>query len=73
MTNGLVQAGIQVVAGVDLDLAAKETYEYNNPGAKFINKDITKLQLDFLKNFLDFIQMMIIWYLLDVALVSFIV
>lgn len=51
MTNGLVQAGIQVVAGVDLDLDAKETYEYNNPGAKFINKDITKLQLDFFEKF----------------------
>ena len=47
MTNGLIQAGIEVIAGVDLDLEAKETYEYNNPGAVFVDKDITKLPLNY--------------------------
>ena len=43
MTNGLIQAGIDVIAGVDLDPEAKETYEINNSPAKFVNEDITKL------------------------------
>ena len=33
MTCGLRQAGIDVIAGVDFDGNAKETYEYNNPGS----------------------------------------
>ena len=37
MTNGLKQAGIDVIAGVDLDSEAKETYEINNSPAKFVN------------------------------------
>lgn len=47
MTHGLIQAGINVIAGVDLDKDAKETYEYNNKGAKFVNADITSLSLDY--------------------------
>lgn len=47
MTNGLIQAGIEVIAGVDLDSEAKETYETNNNGAKFVNADITRLPLDY--------------------------
>lgn len=47
MTNGLIQAGIEVIAGVDLDPEAKETYEANNAPAQFINADITKLPLDY--------------------------
>ena len=35
MTNGLIQAGIDVIAGVDLDLEAKETYEANNAPVQF--------------------------------------
>ena len=33
MTHGLRQAGIDVIAGVDFDVDAKETYELNNPGS----------------------------------------
>ena len=47
MTNGLIQAGIDVIAGVDLDPEAKETYEINNTPAKFVNEDITKLPFDY--------------------------
>lgn len=47
MTNGLIQAGIEVIAGVDLDPEAKETYETNNAPAQFVNADITKLPLDY--------------------------
>ncbi len=47
MTYGLRQAGIDVVAGVDFDADAKATYETNNPGAKFINQDISKLDVSY--------------------------
>lgn len=53
MTYGLRQAGINVIAGVDLDTDAKETYEINNPGTKFINADITKLPLTYFKDNFD--------------------
>ena len=43
MTNGLRQAGINVIAVVDLDFEAKETYEVNNAPTRFVNADITKL------------------------------
>ena len=33
MPHGLIQAGINVFAGIDLDFANKETYEFNNPVA----------------------------------------
>lgn len=47
MTCGLRQAGINVIAGVDFDPAAKETYEYNNKGSVFVNADITKLESEY--------------------------
>lgn len=43
MTYGLRQAGIEVIAGVDIDPECKETYEVNNPGAKFIKRNIKYL------------------------------
>lgn len=52
MTCGLRQAGIDVVAGVDFDKEAKETYEYNNPGSVFIQTDIRNLRSNYFeKNF----------------------
>jgi len=44
MTEGFENAGIKVVAGVDLDPNCKETYEKNHPKSKFILKDIKKLK-----------------------------
>lgn len=44
MTHGLRQAGIDVIAGVDIDKEAKATYEYNNPGSVFIETDIRNLR-----------------------------
>lgn len=40
MTYGLRQAGINVIAGVDFDKEAKDTYELNNPQSTFILSDI---------------------------------
>lgn len=40
MTRGLLDAGIEVVAGIDNDKACGETYEKNNPPARFLNEAI---------------------------------
>lgn len=47
MTCGLRQAGINVIAGVDFDMDAKVTYEYNNPGIVFIQTNIKDLSSDY--------------------------
>ena len=40
LTRGLRSAGWSVVAGIDVDGTAAETYESNNPGARFIHADL---------------------------------
>ncbi len=47
MTCGLRQSGIDVIAGVDFDQSVGETYEFNNPGSKFIHSDINNLPEDY--------------------------
>jgi len=42
LTCGLKASGIDVVAGIDIESSCKETYEKNNKGAIFLDKDITK-------------------------------
>lgn len=46
MTYGFRKAGIDVIAGLDIDPSCKETYEYNNPGTKFIQADIKKYSFE---------------------------
>lgn len=43
LTRGLLDAGIKVVAGIDWDKKAKETYERNN-GVPYIKKDIAEIK-----------------------------
>jgi DNA (cytosine-5)-methyltransferase 1 len=43
VTCGFRQAGIKVLGGIDIDGVYKETYEKNNRGAKFIQRDIAHL------------------------------
>jgi DNA (cytosine-5)-methyltransferase 1 len=43
MTEGFENAGIKVLAGIDIDPDCKETYEKNHPHSKFILKNIKKL------------------------------
>ncbi len=43
MTYGLSQAGIVVLAGIDIDISCRKTYEFNNPNSKFIHADIHDL------------------------------
>lgn len=46
MTYGLSQAGIKVLAGIDIDPNCKETYEINNPNSLFIQSDIHELTVE---------------------------
>lgn len=47
MTQGLIQSGVNVLAGVDLDEEAKETYEINNQPSVFVQGDINDLPLNY--------------------------
>jgi len=49
MTYGFRKAGIDVIAGIDVDLSCKETYEFNNPTSKFIEADIKDYSIEELK------------------------
>jgi DNA (cytosine-5)-methyltransferase 1 len=49
MTRGLKDAGIEVLAGIDIDGKCKDTYEYNNTPAKFIEKNIATFEIDALE------------------------
>lgn len=62
MTCGLRQAGIDVIAGVDFDADAKETYEHNNPQSVFIQADIKRLRSNFLKENMQLNLMMTILF-----------
>lgn len=42
-TNGFLSAGVEVVAGVDIDPTCKYAYEHNNRPARFIQKSVSDL------------------------------
>lgn len=41
LTHGLMRAGIKVEAGIDVDSGARYAYEKNNPGAQFLQWDVS--------------------------------
>ena len=43
LTRGLMDAGIPVVAGYDIDVACKYAYEHNNKPALFVDKSVVDL------------------------------
>lgn len=43
LTHGIIQSGIKVLAGVDLDASCKHAYTKNNEGAIFIHKSVSDL------------------------------
>lgn len=49
LTRGLRVAGIRIVAGFDVDGECRQTYERNNPDARFIHKDIREVTVTELK------------------------
>lgn len=52
LTYGMQKAGIEVIAGIDLDSSCKFAYEINNK-AKFINKNITEVTGQDIESLLD--------------------
>lgn len=52
LTHGLQQAGIQVVAGYDVEESCRFAYEHNN-NSLFINQDVTTLQKEDVENHLQ--------------------
>lgn len=42
LTHGLLQAGVKVEAGIDLDPQMQYAYEKNNPGVKFLRWDVAR-------------------------------
>lgn len=53
MTHGFLNAGINVLGGIDNDPQVRETYEKNNPGVRFLEKDVFKLQEEKLQSELE--------------------
>lgn len=53
LTRGLLDAGIKVKKGYDLDSKVKDTYEKNNQGVKFYYQDISSLKGEELTKGLD--------------------
>lgn len=43
LTHGFILEGVPVVAGIDLDPACSFPYTANNGGARFLERDISKV------------------------------
>lgn len=50
LTRGFLDAGIDVVAGVDNDERLQDTYERNNEPSRFIEQDIADVDIDALRS-----------------------
>ena len=53
LTHGLLQAGIKVEAGIDLDEQMEYAYEKNNPGVKFLHWDVARKNYNSIENLFD--------------------
>ncbi len=53
MTRGMIDAGIDVIAGIDNDPTVRDTYEKNNIGSKFIEADVAELTEEALKAYVN--------------------
>ena len=51
LTRGFLEAGIEVVAGIDIDRSAQKTYEFNNQ-VPYVNKDVCTITGSELKELL---------------------
>ena len=45
LTRGLLDAGVNVLAGVDIDERLRDTYERNNSPSRFMNEDIKEINI----------------------------
>ena len=46
LTCGLLDAGIPVLAGYDIDSACRFAYGHNNPGAEFVTQRVADLRAE---------------------------
>ena len=53
MTFGLERAGIDVLAGIDIDQECQKTYETNNPKSFFVNDDVQTMDIKVLEKTLN--------------------
>jgi DNA (cytosine-5)-methyltransferase 1 len=53
VTCGFKNIGIKVIGGLDIDPKFKDTYEFNNKGSVFVNKDVSNLNPKELKKLLS--------------------
>lgn len=53
LTRGLLDAGINVIAGIDIDKRCKETYEKNNSPALFYDADVRQLKYSFIEKLIE--------------------
>jgi len=53
MTEGFEDAGVKVIAGLDIDPDCKETYEKNHPNSTFVLKDIKTLETNYFVKKMD--------------------
>jgi DNA (cytosine-5)-methyltransferase 1 len=51
LTHGFVKEGFNVSVGIDVDESCRFAFEANNNGAKFINKDVSKIKGEDLLDF----------------------
>ncbi len=49
LTRGLLDAGIEVLAGVDVDRRLQKTYEHNNAPSRFVCRDIKTIDIEELR------------------------
>jgi DNA (cytosine-5)-methyltransferase 1 len=56
VTCGFNGIGIKVIGGIDIDPKFKDTYEMNNSGALFLNKDVSNFNPSDLQPLLDITQ-----------------
>ena len=50
LTRGLLDAGIDVLAGVDNDERLKDTYQGNNEPSRFIHSDVASIEIESLRD-----------------------
>jgi len=53
LTHGLIKSGIKVNVGIDLDPTCRYPFEENNPGAKFIERNIEKFTSKEIDNYFE--------------------
>ena len=53
LSRGLLDAGIEMRLGIDIDKAVKDTYELNNKPSKFLCNDVSLLSGEYLLSLID--------------------